>query len=99
MNCRLSVDSFDSTQRDCGRRGMSTSLVDAAAVGITVDEAFVHVTLRDGRVLSAPLIWFPRLRDATDEQRAQWRIIGRGEGIRWDAVDEDVSVAALLRTA
>jgi hypothetical protein len=60
-----------------------------------VPDAFV-VHLEDGRSLKVPLEWFPRLRDATPEQRAQWRLIGPGTGIHWSALDEDISVAALL---
>lgn len=78
---------------------MSTLLVDASAVDARIDERFLHVVLRDGRVLSAPLQWFPRLEAATAAERAEWRIIGRGEGIRWPLLDEDVSVAGLLRTS
>jgi uncharacterized protein DUF2442 len=55
------------------------------------------VILADGRELSAPLAWFPRLLEATDEQRRNWRFIGRGQGIHWPDIDEDISVASLLR--
>ena len=58
----------------------------------------LHVTLKDGRTVSAPLSWFPRLRDAEQGDRNQWRLIGLGEGINWPTLDEDVSVAGLLRT-
>jgi hypothetical protein len=60
------------------------------------DEALV-VQLSDGRSISAPLEWFPRLRDATDEQRNNWRLIARGIGINWEDVDEDIAVTTLLR--
>jgi len=53
--------------------------------------------MADGRELSVPLEWFPRLRDATSEQRQHWRFIGRGKGIHWPDVDEDISVESLLR--
>ena len=55
------------------------------------------VTLLDGREVSVPLEWFPRLRDATPKQRKNWRLIARGIGIHWEDVDEDISVATLLR--
>jgi hypothetical protein len=55
--------------------------------------------LADGRELAVPLEWFPRLRDATPEQRSNWRLIGRGQGIHWADVDEDISVAGLLRVS
>ncbi len=58
--------------------------------------ASIRVVLTDGREISAPMAWFPRLRDASDEQRANWRLIGGGEGIDWPEIDEDVSVNALL---
>ncbi len=78
--------------------GMSTltskPLADAVDVSCTADE--IVVTLADGRRISAPLEWFPRLLQATPVQRAKWRLIGRGLGIHWDDVDEDVSVRSLL---
>lgn len=61
------------------------------------DEALV-VRLSDGREISAPLEWFPRLRDATDEQRQNWRFIARGIGIHWEDVDEDIAVSTLLKS-
>ncbi|MCJ7451674.1 MAG: DUF2442 domain-containing protein [Steroidobacteraceae bacterium] len=78
---------------------MSTSAIEtvprATLLRFTDDELIV--VLEDGRTLSTPLAWFPRLLAATREQRTQWRLIGRGEGIRWDGVDEDLSIAGLLR--
>ena len=56
----------------------------------------LHVRLLDGREVSVPLEWFPRLRDASDAQRGKWRFIGRGIGIHREGLDEDVSVASLL---
>jgi len=56
------------------------------------------VALSDGREISTPLEWFPRLRDATPKQRKNWRLIAKGIGIHWEDVDEDISVATLLRT-
>jgi hypothetical protein len=58
------------------------------------DTLVVHLT--DGRSISVPLEWFPRLRDASVEDRAGWRLIGRGIGIHWDRLDEDISVRGLL---
>lgn len=71
--------------------------LDATAVEVRFDDALLRVTLADGRELAAPIEWFPRLRDATPEQRANWRLIGRGQGIHWPDIDEDLSVAGLLR--
>jgi uncharacterized protein DUF2442 len=73
--------------------------VDATAVDVTVTDERLTVILADGRELSAPLAWFPRVLDATDVQRQNWRFIGRGKGIHWPEIDEDVSVASLLRAA
>jgi len=78
---------------------MPTSAIklDATAVDVRTEDAVLRVTLADGRELSAPLEWFPRLRDASPEQRGHWRLIGGGQGIHWPDVDEDISVASLLR--
>ncbi len=62
----------------------------------TTDQELI-VTLTDGRTLSVPLVWFPRLVGATAEQRANVRLLGAGEGIHWPDVDEDISVAGLFR--
>jgi hypothetical protein len=80
---------------------MSISAVklDATAVDVEVTDERLIVTLADGRELSAPLTWFPRLSEATAAQRREWRFIGRGHGIHWPGVDEDISVASLLRLA
>ena len=67
---------------------------EATRVEFTGDS--VRVMLADGREISAPLAWFPRLRDASDAQRANWRLIGHGEGVHWPDLDEDMSVNALL---
>lgn len=59
----------------------------------------LHVRLADGREVSVPLEWFPRLRDATPDQRRRWRLIGGGVGLHWEDVDEDISVESLLATS
>jgi hypothetical protein len=68
----------------------------AQAKSLYFDAERIHVLLSDGREISAPLEWFPRLRNATDKQRQQWELIGHGVGIHWEAIDEDISVAGLL---
>jgi len=68
-------------------------------IDVTVTDDRLIVALADGRELSAPLAWFPRLSDATAEQRGKWRLIRRGHGIHWPQVDEDISIASLLRAA
>ncbi len=66
------------------------------AVSIRFDEIQLHVILEDGRELSIPIDWFPSLRDATQEQRENWRFIGDGEGIHWEELDEDILIEGLL---
>ena len=69
---------------------------DPTAVDVEVSDVALHIVLSDGRELSAPLAWFPRLRDATPAQRRNWELIGRGHGLHWPDVDEDISVRALM---
>jgi hypothetical protein len=59
------------------------------------DDALV-VDLSDGRTICVPLAWFPRLQHATRQERNNWRLIGRGHGIHWEDIDEDISVEGLL---
>ena len=67
----------------------------AVEIGVTDDELVVH--LADGRTVIVPLAWFPRLLHASASERADLRLIGDGEYINWPALDEDLSVAGLLR--
>ena len=69
----------------------------ATAVDVSFSETALHVVLADGRELSAPLEWFPLLRNASVSQRMIWRFIGGGQGIHWPEIDEDISIAGLLR--
>ena len=66
------------------------------AVDVEVSEDTLSVELSDGRTISVPVDWYPRLIHATVEERANWRIIGRGHGIHWGDIDEDISVEGLL---
>jgi hypothetical protein len=66
----------------------------AQDVSFTEDKMIVF--LEDGRELSVPLDWFPRLREASREELNEWRLIGGGEGIHWEALDEDISVEKLI---
>lgn len=66
------------------------------AVDVRIDDVVLQVQLSDGRSVTVPLEWFPKLRDASQEQRANWRLIGKGVGIRWEDLDEDLSVSALM---
>lgn len=68
-----------------------------ADVEVTDDE--LSVRLMDGRTISVPLVWYPRLLNASKEQRDNWQIIGGGYGIHWEGVDEDLSTEGLLRGA
>ena len=67
------------------------------ATGVETSDDELTVSLADGRRVSVPLVWFPRLLHATIEERAEFRLIGGGEGIHWPRVDEDISIAGLLR--
>jgi Protein of unknown function (DUF2442) len=75
----------------------SAELSEALAVAVSCTGDSLIVALEDGRTLSVPLAWFPRLLAASSSQRKQWELIGRGIGIHWKAIDEDISVASLLR--
>jgi hypothetical protein len=70
--------------------------LEARAVSVQSTADTLTVTLVDGRVLSAPLSWFPRLQHASQEARDNWRLLGDGEGIHWESIDEDISVPRLL---
>ena len=78
---------------------MSTSASDprpAQAQDVVVTDDTITVDLVDGRTVSAPLAWYPRLAQGSTAERSNWRFIGRGEGIHWPDLDEDVSVESLL---
>ena len=66
----------------------------ASDVWFSKDMLFVH--LQDGREIGVPLLWFPRLRKASEVQLKDWRLIGNGVGIHWESIDEDISISALL---
>jgi hypothetical protein len=66
------------------------------AVSVQVSDETLVVDLLDGRTVSVPLTWYPRLLHGTPDERSNWRLIGRGEGIHWPDLDEDISVEALL---
>lgn len=67
------------------------------AVDVSCTKDTLSVVLSDGRTVTVPLVWFPRLLTAPSRQRADWELIGGGIGIHWEAVDEDISVASLLQ--
>lgn len=67
------------------------------AVDVSFDEDMMTLRLADGRELRVPLEWFPRLRNANRRQLERWELIGKGIGIHWKALDEDISVEGLLK--
>jgi hypothetical protein len=69
---------------------------DDHAVDVSFTQTALHFVLADGREISAPLEWFPRLRDATEQERNDWRFIGNGIGIHWPSLDEDIAVETLM---
>lgn len=66
------------------------------ATSVQVTQDTLHVDLSDGRTISVPLAWYPRLLHADADERRNWRLIGNGRGIHWEAIDEDVGVEGLL---
>ena len=75
---------------------MQTETADIRVRDVSVTEDELSVALMDGRTISVPLAWYPRLANATPEQRAHWELAGAGYGIHWPDVDEDLSAAGLL---
>ena len=69
----------------------------AFAQHVTITDDALVLDLADGRTISAPLAWYPRLFYGTAEERSHWRLIGHGEGISWTDLDEDISVANVLQ--
>jgi hypothetical protein len=66
------------------------------ATNVNVDEDTLTVELDDGRTVSVPIAWYPRLLNASKKERDNWRLIGKGHGINWEALDEDISVEGIL---
>jgi len=75
----------------------SVRRVDPRAIDVKVDDDDLTVDLADGRRVSVPLAWYPRLLHASPKQRASWELMGDGLGIHWPEIDEDISVEGLLR--
>ena len=76
---------------------MNTLVIEnAVAESVAVSAEELTVRLADGRSVSAPLVWYPRLLNGTATEREKWRLIGDGEGIHWPALDEDISVENIL---
>lgn len=78
---------------------MNTSAIeiaDARATNVKVTANSLTVDLEDGRTVSVPIVWYPRLSRGTAAERKNWRLIGRGHGIHWPDLDEDISVEGIL---
>ena len=85
--------------RSSGNLGMTTLVIDEwslRAVGAQLTDEALVVDLADGRSVSVPLVWYPRLLRASMKERQQFRLIGSGEGIHWELLDEDVSVEGIV---
>jgi hypothetical protein len=79
--------------------GILALQADERVKNVTVGEDTLSVDLMDGRTITVPLAWFPRLLEATPAQRANWKTCGAGYGIHWPEIDEDLSTEGLLRGA
>ena len=75
---------------------LTTEIPLPLAQNVRVTRDSLHVELSDGRSISVPLVWYPRLLHASLEERKNWRLIGKGRGIHWADVDEDISVEGLI---
>lgn len=78
---------------------ISVQRADTRVLTVRVDDDRLTVDLMDGRTIAVPLAWYPRLMDASPEQRSHWELAGGGHGIHWPDVDEDLSTEGLLRGA
>jgi hypothetical protein len=75
---------------------MNTLTIEASATKVWFDKYYMWIALKDGRQLSVPIEYFPRLLKANEEQRKKYILSGNGTGIHWEELDEDISVAGLL---
>jgi hypothetical protein len=75
---------------------LTTDLREATVENVTVTKDTLALELADGRTVTAPLAWYPRLLHGTARERSNWRLIGGGEGIHWPDLDEDISVENVL---
>ncbi len=79
--------------------GILALQADERAKDVRIDEETLSVNLMDGRTIIVPLVWYPRLLNATPSQRAKWEISAGGYGIHWPEIDEDLSTEGMLRGA
>jgi hypothetical protein len=80
-------------------RGINSSVAELPvplAQNVSVTDDTLTVNLTDGRTISVPLAWYPRLFHSNHRQRRNWRLIGRGQGIQWPGIEEDISVSGLI---
>lgn len=75
---------------------MSTANTELLVVNVIFSQKNLHVFLNDDRKLTVPLVYFPRLYWGKPEQRKQWSLIGKGEGVHWEELDEDISVTSFI---
>jgi hypothetical protein len=90
---------FKNIKKNFWRDGMTTLAIKIDlpyAENVMITEDTLNVDLSDGRTISVPLNWFPRLLHSSQKQRNNWRLIGRGHGIHWNDIDEDISVEGLI---
>ena len=66
------------------------------AIDVNITEDTLSVELSDGRTISTPIGWFPRLEQANEQERKNWKLIGKGSGIHWEDIDEDISIEGLI---
>ena len=79
--------------------GILAQAADERVAGVDFSEDTLSVALRDGRTITVPLAWYPRLLNATPDQRNNWQIAGGGYGLHWPEIDEDLNTEGLLRGA
>ena len=75
---------------------LTNKTANALASKVWFSKDMLYVLLQDGREIGVPILWFPKLRKANEEQLKNWRLIGNGIGIHWEGIDEDISISALL---
>jgi Protein of unknown function (DUF2442) len=79
--------------------GILAIRADERVKNVYFTEETISVDLMDGRIITVPLVWYPRLLNATPDQRANWKVCGGGYGIHWEDIDEDLSTEGMLRGA
>jgi Protein of unknown function (DUF2442) len=79
--------------------GILAIRADERVKNVYFTEETVSVDLMDGRIITVPLVWYPKLLNATPDQRANWEVCGGGYGIHWEDIDEDLSTEGMLRGA